>query len=79
MEVERDNLLNKGNGKAKGKKFNDFEMESIISKLKSKEGDELKISVAQLEKFAAENEQLERNINRLKIKSKGNLKQVLEE
>jgi SMC interacting uncharacterized protein involved in chromosome segregation len=32
-----------------------------------------------LEKFVAENEQLEKNINRLKIKSKGNLKQVLED
>ena len=30
-------------------------MESIINKLKSKEGDDLKISVAQLEKITAEN------------------------
>jgi hypothetical protein len=55
MEVERDSLLNKGGSKNKLKKGNDFEMESIINKLKSKEGEELKISMAQLEKITAEN------------------------
>lgn len=48
MEAERDALLNKSGSKTKPKKTNDFEMESIINKLKSKEGDDLKISVAQL-------------------------------
>ena len=36
MEIERDNILNKGGNKAKGKKIGDFEMESIINKLKGK-------------------------------------------
>jgi SMC interacting uncharacterized protein involved in chromosome segregation len=47
--------------------------------IKGKDGENLKISNDQLEKFVTENEQLEKNINRLKIKSKGNLKQVLED
>lgn len=36
MEAERDALLNKGSSRAKGKKPTDFEMQSIITKLKSK-------------------------------------------
>lgn len=48
MEVERDSILNKGEPKPKGKRPNDIEIESIINKLKNKEGEELKISLAQL-------------------------------
>ena len=52
-------------------------MDSIINKLRSKDGDDFRISMTQLEKIIAENEHLERNINRLKIQSDGNIDQVL--
>ena len=40
LEAERDHLLNKSSGKSKGgKRLADFEMDSIINKLKSREGD----------------------------------------
>jgi len=39
MEVERDSILNKGDdGKGKSRRPNDIEMESIINRLKNKEG-----------------------------------------
>ena len=56
------------------KKVGDIEMDSIINNLRSKEGDEHRVSISQLEKIALENENLEMNINRMKIKKNGNVK-----
>jgi hypothetical protein len=66
LETERNNIISEGVSKTKIRKQGEFE----------KDGEDGKISMEQL---TTENEQLEKNINRLKIKGKGNLRQVLED
>lgn len=80
LESERDHILSKNTTKSKPtRQPGDIEMDSIINRLKSREGDDYRISMTQLDKIAAENEHLEVKINRMKIQSEGNAKQVLEQ
>ena len=49
LEAERDHILSKSNSKNKGgRKIGDIEMDSIINKLRSREGDDYRISMTQL-------------------------------